>query len=722
MSSIAVVICAYSDERRQQLGDAIGSVLNQTRRPERVVVVIDHNEALLHAIRASFPEVEVLANAGAQGLSGARNTGVRASAPMDVVAFLDDDAVAEPDWLQRLASHYAGSAIIGVGGGVLPLWQSGRPSWFPEEFQWVVGCSYRGLPEGLRPVRNPIGCNMSFRRSVFEAVGGFREGMGRSGQDAAGCEETELCIRAHQHYPNSVILYDPHAMVHHHVTAERSRWAYFRRRCLAEGRSKSAVVKAVGAGENLGAERSYVTRTLPAGVVRGLLAVATRLDAGGLMRAGAIIAGLAFTMAGYLVAKYSRTATTFRPIKIVSIDQAKPLPAIDLSRPDGVAYGGVFCLVRSGSHPRAIVELEHEGPVVEPADLLAKIGSITSLAPIMAYRTPPKERVAVVIATRDRAESLDRCLTSLFDQTRAPDEVVVVDNAPASTATADLLSARYRGRVHYVLEPTPGLGRAHNSGLRYVSSDIVLFTDDDVVLDRHWVEAMAAPMEEDGTVGCVTGLILPAELETRAQVWTERHGGFGKGLQRRVYDLKANRPKSVLFPFTAGQFGSGANMAFRASALRRVGGFDSALGAGTLARGGDDLAAFFAIVNGGFQLVYQPQGIIWHYHRRGEEGMRRQAYCYGMGLGAYLTKIVVDDPRRALRLAAAFPAGILHMAGPTSEKTARLPSDYPRRLIWMERLGILAGVPGYLRSLAKRRRDDRPHGGLTARRPAEREV
>jgi hypothetical protein len=160
-------------------------------------------------------------------------------------------------------------------------------------------------------------------------------------------------------------------------------------------------------------------------------------------------------------------------------------------------------------------------------------------------------------------------------------------------------------------------------------------------------------------------------------------------------------------------------MAFRASALRRAGGFDSALGAGTLARGGDDLAAFFSIVSAGFRLVYQPQGVLWHYHRRNDEGMRRQAYGYGMGLGAYLTKIVVDDPRRALKLAVAFPAGIRHMAGPTSEKTGRLPPDYPRRLVWMERLGVLAGVPGYLRSLAKRKRDDRLRNGLAGGQPAQ---
>jgi len=400
-------------------------------------------------------------------------------------------------------------------------------------------------------------------------------------------------------------------------------------------------------------------------------------------------------------------ADMFHPVKIVSVDVERPLPAIDLRRPGDVPYGGIFCLLRCGVRPLAILEMEHPGPVIEASDLLEAMGSVHPLPSAGEPSQAPRERVSVVIATRERAESLERCLVSLFDQTRAPDEVIVVDNAPVSAATARMLAARWSDRVRYVLEPVAGLGRAHNAGMQHVTADIVLFTDDDVVLDRHWLAAMAAPMEEDAAVGCVTGLILPAELETRAQFWTERHGGFGKGLQRRVYDLDANRPDGVLFPFTAGQFGSGANMAFRADALRAIGGFDDALGAGTLARGGDDLAAFFSVVSAGFRLVYQPQGIVWHYHRRGEEGMRRQAYCYGMGLGAYLTKIVLDEPRRALRLMAAFPAGLRHMAGPGSEKTNRLPPDYPRRLVWMERLGILAGVPGYLRALASGRAVER---------------
>lgn len=306
MVSVGVVICAYTNERRRQLDLAIRSVLAQSRRPEKLVVVIDHNDGLLADIRTAFAGIDVIANASVRGLSGARNTGL-AAAGTDVVAFLDDDAIAEPDWLERLTVHYDDPAVMGTGGKVMPLWQAGRPRWFPEEFQWVVGCSYRGQPDALRPVRNPIGCNMSFRSTVFEIVGGFREGMGRTGQDAAGCEETELCIRARQQIPGTVILYDPQAVVYHHVTEGRSRWDYFRKRCLAEGRSKNDVVKAVGANDGLAAEQAYVTRTLPGGVIRGLADAAVRLDAGGLMRAAGIVAGLAFTAFGYSAAKLKGT-------------------------------------------------------------------------------------------------------------------------------------------------------------------------------------------------------------------------------------------------------------------------------------------------------------------------------------------------------------------------------------------------------------------------------
>lgn len=305
LTPVSVIICAYSDARREQLNQAIVSLLQQETSPAEIIVVIDHNPSLLQHVETSFPQIKTVPNSGARGLSGARNSGIR-TARHDIIAFLDDDAIAEPDWLTSMVPHYADQLVVGVGGRVVPMWQAGRPRWFPEEFLWVVGCSYRGQPDAVRQVRNPIGCNMSFRRSVFDRVGGFREGIGRTGADAAGCEETELCIRAKQGIPGSRILYDPFMIVRHQVTPDRSRWRYFRVRCLAEGRSKTRVVDEVGVADGLASEQFYVTRTLPRGVVRHLGDVLLRRDAWGLARVGSIIGGLGFTTAGYVAARVAK--------------------------------------------------------------------------------------------------------------------------------------------------------------------------------------------------------------------------------------------------------------------------------------------------------------------------------------------------------------------------------------------------------------------------------
>lgn len=302
---VSVIICAYSDDRREQLHRAIASVLAQRSKPSEVIVVIDHNTPLWLDVFAAYPTLAVIVNEGARGLSGARNTGLR-RASGDILAFLDDDAIADPYWLARMLPHYDNPSVIGVGGRVLPLWQVDRPRWFPEEFQWVVGCSYRGQPDRIEPVRNPIGCNMSFRRTVFDLTGGFREGIGRTAADAAGCEETELCIRATQAMPGALILYDPQMSVHHQVTAERAGWRYFRKRCLAEGRSKTQVVKAVGAQDGLASEHRYVMRVLPAGILRALGDSVLKLDPWALARAGGIVFGLGYTVWGYFGARLNR--------------------------------------------------------------------------------------------------------------------------------------------------------------------------------------------------------------------------------------------------------------------------------------------------------------------------------------------------------------------------------------------------------------------------------
>ncbi|CAA9546748.1 MAG: hypothetical protein AVDCRST_MAG19-323 [uncultured Thermomicrobiales bacterium] len=308
---VSVVICAYTEERWHDFVAAVESVRAQTAPAREIVVVIDHNEPLLTRVQAWARDVVVVENAEVRGLSGARNSGV-AAARGGIIAFLDDDAVAADDWLEHLLAGYDEPRVLGVGGAIEPLWKDARPRWFPVEFQWVVGCTYRGMPETTATVRNLIGANMSVRRAVFEGVGGFHAGVGRIGALPVGCEETELCIRGLQRWPMGAWRYEPRARVGHRVLGRRAGWDYFRSRCYAEGRSKAVVSRLVGSGDGLASERTYTLRTLPAGVVDGLSA-ALHGDPSGLARAGAIIGGLAITTAGYVAgtaaARRSRDGT-----------------------------------------------------------------------------------------------------------------------------------------------------------------------------------------------------------------------------------------------------------------------------------------------------------------------------------------------------------------------------------------------------------------------------
>jgi len=298
--SVSVVICAHTDKRWDDTLAAAGSVLTQSHTAKELIVVVDHNPHLYQRLKSALPDATVAENCEARGLSGARNTGV-ALAAGEIVAFLDDDATAEADWLQFLIDAYSDSAVVGVGGLTLPQWDGGRPFWFPGEFDWVVGCSYLGMSAHRTPVRNLLGANASFRREVFARVGGFTSGLGRSAAKLPlGCEETEFCIRIGQWLPDKVLVTDNRAVVRHRVPEVRSCFSYYRARCYAEGLSKAMVSRSVGTHDGLSTERRYVIRTLPLGVARGLFDT-LRGHGTGLSRAGAIVAGFAYAAAGYAV-------------------------------------------------------------------------------------------------------------------------------------------------------------------------------------------------------------------------------------------------------------------------------------------------------------------------------------------------------------------------------------------------------------------------------------
>ncbi|MFF9130615.1 glycosyltransferase [Streptomyces sp. NPDC014776] len=324
--AVSVVVCVYTEDRWEDILAAVSSVGAQSYPALETLLVVDHNPALRDRLAREYketPRVRVLANTGPRGLSAGRNTGI-AAARGEVIAFLDDDAVAERDWLRHFAEGYADPRVMAVGGRTVPVWASGRrPAWFPEEFDWVVGCAYKGLPRGRARVRNVLGGNASFRRTAFDAAGGFATGIGRDGdRRPLGCEETELCIRLSRARPDAVLLLDDRAVIHHRVPAARERFGYFRTRTYAEGLSKALVARSVGADKGLESERRYTTRVLPAGVARGLRDALLGRP-GGARRAGAIVAGVLTAAGGYVVGsvRARRGAMTF---SVGRIEPAEP--------------------------------------------------------------------------------------------------------------------------------------------------------------------------------------------------------------------------------------------------------------------------------------------------------------------------------------------------------------------------------------------------------------
>ncbi len=259
---ITVIIPAYTMTRWETLVNAVRSCRDQSLRPDEIVVVIDYNDELFIRATEEFPEARVVANQSTKGVSGARNTAA-ADASGDVIACLDDDAYAQPDWLEQLTRPFADPKVVGVGGWILPHWPGELPKWFPETFYWILGCSYAGLPETDSQIRNAIGANMAIRRKVFESVGGFAEGIGRLNVIPLGCEETEIAIRYTAAFPEERFVMNREAVVHQVVPSSRLTWHYFWSRCWSEGLSKAAVAHLVGDESALSAERRHVVRAIP---------------------------------------------------------------------------------------------------------------------------------------------------------------------------------------------------------------------------------------------------------------------------------------------------------------------------------------------------------------------------------------------------------------------------------------------------------------------------
>lgn len=262
----SIVIPCHSERGWDALAGAVASALAQQPAAVEVVVVVDHNPGLYERARGHFDGVTVLENRFERGASGTRNTGAwHTTTPL--VAFLDGDIAAGPDWLARLVAPFDDPSVVGTGGAIAAAWERSRPRWMPDELLWAVGASYTGMPTSTAPVRNVWSASMAVRREVFAAVGGFREGFGKLGSRNRP-EDTDLCLRMSANRGHWV--YVPDAVVAHDVPAERSTFRFVIRRCYAEGRGKVQMARLLDNTKSLGAERSYLTRTLPRAVLSGL--------------------------------------------------------------------------------------------------------------------------------------------------------------------------------------------------------------------------------------------------------------------------------------------------------------------------------------------------------------------------------------------------------------------------------------------------------------------
>ncbi len=314
--------------------------------------------------------------------------------------------------------------------------------------------------------------------------------------------------------------------------------------------------------------------------------------------------------------------------------------------------------------------------------------------------------ISVVICSRDRAASLARSVRAVQQVGYQPLEILVVDNAPTTAQTrravAELAAAD--PRVRYTREPAPGLSRARNHGLAQAAHDIVAFTDDDVLADPGWPAAIAAGFAADPQTVCVTGPVPAGSLDTSAERYFESRYTWGTAFAPRRFDLARHRDRSRLYPFSAGLFGTGASLAVRRAAVLDAGGFDPLLGAGSPARGGEDLDIFVRLILASGRLSYLPSALVWHRHRAETGELSEQIYSYGFGLGAYLAKHLLDRTLPAGMLAhglakAASVAKTMRQATQDSQ----LHGD-GRRLAVREVSGMLAGVAAYSRARRAARR------------------
>lgn len=364
-------------------------------------------------------------------------------------------------------------------------------------------------------------------------------------------------------------------------------------------------------------------------------------------------------------------------------------------------FATVWCLVRVHGRPVAIRfwdvsadEAVRREELVLPGDTgLVAAGTV----PTTAGGSGEGPTLTVVVCTRNRASGLRCALESLRGQDETEFDVLVVDNAPSSAESETVTRQAGLSRCDYMVEPRPGLARARNAGLSRVRTDLVAWLDDDERADRGWIFRIREGFAHDSRPAAVCGVMLPAELESEAQVRFEQYGGFnkGRGIMPEVLRQGSEAVRNVMYPLPS--FGSGGNMAYRTDALRAIGGFDAALGAGTRTHGGEETKALALLLRRGDTVLHWPAAITWHVHRRTMDELTQQFFGYSCGLSAFYVAMLRADPANAKDLARSVPLMLQELRSRSqADEETELPPDFPPALRRSGRRGLIEGAPRYV--------------------------
>lgn len=325
-----------------------------------------------------------------------------------------------------------------------------------------------------------------------------------------------------------------------------------------------------------------------------------------------------------------------KPVKVTEVD----ISVMNALISNDGKYDSAYVLLRSGEEVMQVVRVPFIDGLIGREQLL-KIGrhQITyklALKDLLHYTGVPVRKhsdnipITVVVCTRNRTDLLKDCLKALKQLDHPHYEILIIDNAPDNDDTKKLAE---ESGVRYVRENKPGLDRARNRGIREASFPIIAFTDDDARPNKNWLKIIAMNFRDDNVIA-VTGFVAPAELETHAQQMFEwSYGGMGHGFSRKLFNGKS---MSRRYKLAASSFGVGANMAFRKQWFEEGGYFDPALDVGTPSSGGGDIEMFHRVVAKNGVLVYDPNMLVWHLHRPGMEGLKKQVFNNGRSFVCYL--------------------------------------------------------------------------------------